>query len=62
MLFCSYRRSSARRFKEAWDGIGMRMILKSEENERTVKKESEASEREEKRVTGEMDLEQIHKK
>lgn len=40
----------------------MRMILKSEENERTVKKESEASEREEKRVTGEMDLEQIHKK
>ncbi len=40
----------------------MRMILKSEENERTVKKESEASEREEKRVTGEMDLEQIPKK
>lgn len=52
----------ARRFKEAWDGIVMRMILKSEENERTVEKESKASEREEKRVTGEMDLEQIHKK
>ncbi len=62
VLFCSYRRSSARRFKEAWDGIEMRMILKSEENERTVKKESEVSEREEKRVTGEMDLEQIPKK
>lgn len=38
------------------------MILNSEENERTVEKESEASERQEKIVTGENDLEQIHKK
>lgn len=34
----------------------MKMILNSEENERTVEKESEASEREEKIVTGERTL------